>query len=516
MSFEPTEEQQAVIQATRHGRDSLLIRAYAGCAKTTTLTLAAKEIKIPGLALAFNKHIKAELASKFPGNFVVQTMNGLGHQAIGRAMPQRNLRLDDKKLGRLIGEVAKDWKTEVSGDQWDSLRQLVSQAMNAGLVPSRFSTGQELLYDEPQNWQYFVDDLFIEEDEQEWFVGLAHEVLERHVEEALSGIISFDDQNYFSVCVQGKFPQFPLLMVDEAQDLSPLNHEMVRKSVRPDGRLIVCGDEKQAIYGFRGADHESMGKLRALRGAWVDLPLTQTFRCPKAVVARQQAHAPGFRAAAGNKQGLFTTLPAESKLTWGWDDVEALAPAGGTLAVLCRNNAPLLSLAFKLLRQRIAVSMLGRDIGQGLVKLVKSITRDGSMPIAEFAMMLEEWKTKEVSLAIANGKEHKIDGITDRVECLEAVMTYAGVKTAADLSREITALFAKENGRVNLASIHKAKGLEWDLVLLLDPWRIPSKQAKNEAARGNEAPIIQEWNLKYVAETRSKEILIHASIGEFE
>ena len=50
-----------------------------------------------------------------------------------------------------------------------------------------------------------------------------------------------------------------------------------------------------------------------------------------------------------------------------------MEPYGHDVAVLCRNNAPLLSMAFKLLRRGIGVKMLGRDIGKGLVPLAKKL-----------------------------------------------------------------------------------------------------------------------------------------------
>ena len=76
-----------------------------------------------------------------------------------------------------------------------------------------------------------------------------------------------------------------------------------------------------------------MESLRKLRQDWIDLPLTLTFRCPKAVVARQQEHAPGYRAAETNAEGQVLHLRARED-GWTWADI----PPGQT-AVLCRNNA---------------------------------------------------------------------------------------------------------------------------------------------------------------------------------
>ena len=121
-------------------------------------------------------------------------------------------------------------------------------------------------------------------------------------EKSFEGLISFDDQIYMSAMFHGVFPRFSVTMVDEAQDLSPLNHIMIQKTAA--GRIIAVGDAKQAIYAFRGADSNSMQNLRKLRKEWIDLPLATTFRCPTLIVNRQQDHAPGFTAFHTNPQGL--------------------------------------------------------------------------------------------------------------------------------------------------------------------------------------------------------------------
>src|SRR5271169_852963 len=74
----PTDEQQAIVEATSQSADSLMIEAYAGCAKTTSLELLGRRVRSPALALAFNKSIATELQSRFAANFEVKTMNGFG------------------------------------------------------------------------------------------------------------------------------------------------------------------------------------------------------------------------------------------------------------------------------------------------------------------------------------------------------------------------------------------------------------------------------------------------------
>ena len=57
----------------------------------------------------------------------------------------------------------------------------------------------------------------------------------------------------------GRWPQFPVVFLDEAQDLSAMNHKMAGLVLRPEGRLVVVGDKKQAIYAWRGASGNSLG-----------------------------------------------------------------------------------------------------------------------------------------------------------------------------------------------------------------------------------------------------------------
>src|ERR1700683_577875 len=130
----PTEEQLAVCEAMP-GSDSVMVNAFAGCAKSSTLALAAPGIKVPALALAFNKKIAKDLEPRLPGNFTVKTLNGLGFGAWIRANPGAKFTIDDRKLGKLVSTVARERKIDLSSDQWDQLRRLVSGVMLAGITP---------------------------------------------------------------------------------------------------------------------------------------------------------------------------------------------------------------------------------------------------------------------------------------------------------------------------------------------------------------------------------------------
>lgn len=521
----PTPEQEAFIEAVDKG-PSVAAEAYAGTAKSTSIQMAAPRVRVPAIALAFNKKIAMELQPRLPANFKVQTFNGFGHSAWARALPGINrMELDERKLGKLVSQVAKDRKVDLSAEQWNQLRRLVSGAMLAGITPG--GEGLPLASDDPETWWEVADGLWMLRDDFDFLSDMAHEVLERNNQLSRQGIISFDDQIYASACLGGKFPQFPAMFVDEAQDLSPLNHHQLAQAMRPDGKLVAVGDPRQAIYAFRGADSQSMINLRKLRPEWQERRLTLTFRCPKIVVARNQAHAPGFTAFHTNAEGRFERFrsPEVDGLVgsdgmslggWDWSTLQkALPKPGASLAILCRNNGPLLGLAFKLLRRQIGVSMLGRDLGKSLIALARKLAPEDHQSTAEVAGAVRDWQEREVSFAMASGNEHRVSGINDRAECLLAVIQGSEARDAREVRQAIERLFAGNGTQVVLGSIHRSKGLEWDCVLHLDSWRIPSKYAKEAALAGDPRQMEQEWNLKYVCETRSKHTLLEGNLGDF-
>ena len=517
MTFQLTPEQTEILAAVKDSPTSLMVSALAGCGKTSTLTLIAQALPpSPSLALAFNVKIKKELESRFPSHFEIKTLNGLGHSAWGKAIGKR-CEVDDRKIGKIINQLAKDEGITVAGDQWVDIKNLVTAAQQAGLVPSTYP--HKSLRDDTQvTWGELAEDLGISAPSP-LLLDFARAVLIESCKQAFQGLISYDDQIYMSAMFNGVFPRFPLVMVDEAQDLSPLNHIQVRKCAA--GRLIVVGDPKQAIYAFRGADTESMAKLRALRPEWIDLTLSVTFRCPRRVVTRQQAHAPGFRAHESNHQGRVIDLPAKAlpgeddgDATWSWDEVSSALP-GEPIAVLCRNNAPLVAMAFKLLRRGIGCHMLGRDLGRGLTAQAKKLLPQDDTPAEECVRIITDWSDSQQALAMANDRMDKAESIADQAECPIAILESGPCATAGELKQKITELFSKDSGLVTLATAHRAKGLEWPVVLHLDPWRVPSKWAQRAADAGDPRQLQQEHNLQYVLETRTQHTLILANLRSF-
>lgn len=84
--------------------------------------------------------------------------------------------------------------------------------------------------------------------------------------------------------------RYPVALIDEFQDTDPVQWRIFKRlylSEGAGGRLVVIGDPKQAIYGFRGADVatylEARNELTQSGGKWV--PLTESFRATPELVA---------------------------------------------------------------------------------------------------------------------------------------------------------------------------------------------------------------------------------------
>ena len=126
MPHPPTDEQQQVIEAASSKTESLMISAYAGTAKSTTLQMAAPSVRTISLALAFNKKIADELRPRLPDHFTVKTLNALGHAAWAKTLAVQSIKLDDRKIGKLITQTAKDFKIHLTTAQWDQSRGWIS------------------------------------------------------------------------------------------------------------------------------------------------------------------------------------------------------------------------------------------------------------------------------------------------------------------------------------------------------------------------------------------------------
>lgn len=467
-AFEPTAEQQAAVIAARDTGDNLLITALAGAAKTTTLVLIAEALPEQEiLCLAFNKKIATEMQARLPSNCVAKTLNSLGHTIWGQAIGKRLVVNTDKNynlLSAAIEGLSSDMKNEVF-ERFSEILQAVRFGKSCGYVPdNKEGTGPGKLRGLMGTDEYFAH---IEEIFPEWIIELIETVSARSIEMAWRGEIDFDDQILMPTCGIGAFPRYPVTLVDEAQDLSALNHRMLEKLVGK-RRLIAVGDKHQAIYGFRGAHEDSMELLRE-KFSMTELTLNTSFRCPISVVQEARSRAPHMHWPDWAKEGQVTHLHE-------WDH----SAIPDNAAILCRNNAPLFGMALKLLKAGRYPELIGNDIGKALVKIMKKFGKS-QMPRADVETAILAWKEAQ------SVKSRNKANVADRAECM-LIFASAG-DTLGDAIAFAEHIFAS-SGPIKLMTGHKSKGLEFDHVFLLDPQLIGKER--------------QEPNIRYVMQTRAK------------
>lgn len=507
MPHNPTPEQQAIIDFIGgEPQASLIVDARAGAAKSSTIEMAAPAIlpEHSPLALAFNKRIADELKPRLPPHFVVKTMNALGHAAWATARGKR-INVDADKMYAVGKEMASGFQSgdaEKDGALLAQALQLCAMAKSQGLVPLGAPLGiKGPIEDHADSWEEFA---FIKGFElTDEAMMLARAMLKRSIDMAYKGEIDFADQIYMSVLFGGVYPKHHTVIVDEAQDLSHLNHLQLKKCTRV--RLIAVGDPYQAIYAFRGADSNSMTNLQDTVGFdFQQLGLTKSFRVPHLISERQLQHVPDYGSMPWLGDGQVQNWDA---VTGGWslDDI----PRKG--AILCRNNAPLLRMAFALIKARRPVKILGRDIGAGLAGIIEKLSNKKPIPLEALDEKLKAWREKEATKA--GDSERKLDMLNDRYESLLVLIEASEKDNAVAAAQFIRDLFSDTaSADLVLSSGHRAKGFEWDWVMHLEPSKVPSKQAQRAEARGDSGPILQEYNLKYVIETRTKDILVEAHL----
>jgi superfamily I DNA/RNA helicase len=314
------------------------------------------------------------------------------------------------------------------------------------------------------------------------------------------------------------FPQFDFVFIDEAQDTNATRREVAKRMLKdyqllvtkdntlhekPSGRLIAVGDRHQAIYGFTGADNDALDILKKEFSA-AELPLSTCFRCSKSVIRHAQSIVPHIQPRTGAIEGTVNLKMPE--YNFHENLFNQRFPDLPHSAILCRKNAPLISLAFQLLEKQIPCRIEGRDIGQELIKLCKKLD-DSSKPSLSLSLR------KHLSDQSSKLSPYKLDLLSDKISAITSILQLPSITSVPQLYQQIESVFSdydpSKPSKLTLSSIHKSKGLEWSTVYLLgrNAW-MPSKFATQPWMEE------QEQNLIYVAITRAKETLYEITVEE--
>jgi len=468
-------EQIAIWDYILNGNGHLIVEAKAGTGKSFTCQIGMWKLlsSYRILYVCFNTAIKDEFKSKAPATADVLTLNGAGYRMVLNSFPKSKTVKD--KVDAILTELAP--KERENYALVNAVKKLV------GLCQGYLSDGtntQELLEFAARH------EVELDAEFQELALQLVPQVLVKS--KAMPLTISFADQMWLPIVLNLPSKKYDFIFIDEAQDLNACQHQLVMKMLSPTGRIIMVGDPNQAIYGFRGSDTDSMPNfakiLEATGKEVMRLPLNVSRRCAKSIIREAQRYVPEITALDEAPEGEIVR-----------DDTNTGTYNNGDL-VLCRTNAPLSSLAFKLLKEGRKVQIQGRDIGEGLNSLIMRMQADN---VTDLIIRLEKWRDEQIAKFAGSRIAQRVEEqATDKVDCIVAFCQNAS--SVASVMLTIQTIFADvdhtNKNYILLSSIHRAKGLESDTVV----WLAPEITCKAEQPWQQ----VQEDNLRYVATTRAK------------
>jgi DNA helicase II / ATP-dependent DNA helicase PcrA len=498
--FVPSLQQDAFLAHLRVADSHLLLEARAGTGKSTTCREGARVLADRGrrsIYACFNQHIAREFQADLPPSCRAATLHSLGFALLRSALG--NVQVDEDKGDRL---AEKFFPHHVGRTHRRAACRLASLCKSLYPPPSFYALPAGL----PQlDYLEVVRPVLLQLAAQFEVAlpdGVGREEVLVVVPELLALMqqdprtIDFDDMVWLPVALNLTAPRSPdVLFVDEAQDLNPVQHAIVDR-LCPDGRVVVVGDRFQAIYAWRGADADSIPtlerKLKATDRGLRTFPLTVTRRCPQSHVKLVRTLVPDLDYLPNAIDGTIQSIKPEAYVDW-------LAPGD---MVLCRTNAPLVSAAYHLIRSGTRAFVRGRDIGKGLIAL---ISRLRCRTVNELMQQAQNHRTAErTKLSELRNPESAIQAVDDKVDCLLALCE--GAATVDEVRSRAESLFSdlSEENAVILSSVHRAKGLERERILIIRPDLLPGPWARTPADHQ------QESNLVYVACTRAKRVLAFA------
>ena len=464
-----TNEQAAIFDCIRDNNNHIIVNAGAGTGKTSTIVEAAKMIGGETAAfLAFNKSIATELAKKLPDGVEAKTFHAFGFAAI-RAAGVRT-KVNNYKVSNIIGDLlGKDFYAA-------PLKKLVS-LVKGGLVEGTDIKSINKLIDE-------FNISFNSQREEDLAIQSIPAIL--NISKKETQTIDFDDMIWLPLVNNYPFPKYDVLFVDEAQDFNESQREMISKCVNG-GRCIIVGDKNQAIYGFRGADSNSINlfRQRLMKGSREisEFPLSISWRCPLSVVKEANRYVKEFSAPDSAIQG---NVVVEADFNPQRNDM-----------VLCRYNAPLVGAFYDLISQGKSAYILGRDMTKGLITAVQRISKNNHMGVEEFSQLFNQDYTHNHGRLMEQGKKNQALALEDKRDCISIFINKS--TTVGGIIEEIKRVFdGSDKGEIMLSTVHKAKGLEADNVYILATERMPHPLGG-----------VEENNICYVAITRSKKNLFY-------
>lgn len=486
----PTDEQDKIVELSKVAQQ-LKISAYAGAAKTSTLVMVAAANPVKSLMLTFNKALAVEAKERFPQHVECRTTHSLAYQHEGVQMAHK-LKRPSGRYQNVAGtgsEIGKFFRTGdfiylLKGER--ETRRLKQGGVGVAIkeTVARFEQSAEREMD-TRHVSCTPCDIFMLRDPAAMrqykasVLGYAQRLWKMRTDLNSPVLATHDTYLKLYQLSNPSLAQYEIIYMDESQDVNPVVMDIFL-SQQKHSRLFAVGDEYQNIYSWRGAVN---GMLEL---DWQEASLTKSFRFGQEIGdlsdkilakdGRIITNVKGFEKLS-TLVCLSQDLPAST-----WDN---------QYTQLFRTNSGLISEAVLLLEAGKNVH-LEIDVGD-FTKLIESAialkNAEMSKVKHESLLQYESWRELAEEAQIIKGELYRV---WDMVEKGKAYHILDILKNHQNMP----------NPDVILTTAHKAKGREWDVVILAEDFGDPYDKEGNWIGLND-----MERNLLYVAATRAKKVL---------
>lgn len=270
-------------------------------------------------------------------------------------------------------------------------------------------------------------------------------------------------------------PQFDILLIDEAQDLSKIQWDMVHMLAKNSAKTIIAGDDDQAIFQWNGADVDQFIKLKAPARV-----LEKSYRLPYPIYSK----AIDIRSRIKRKRKkVFTHADGEGHVSY-CADINDIDFEDGEWLILARNNHTL----------KLAKDML---VDHGL-----NYVQKGKLGVDEkLYQAAKDWTNQKITDDVEKYVGRKeIDYSETHVTKWYDAFDRASYLSKYYIRRVLERGDSITQPRIELSTIHGAKGKERENVVLFTDI---SKRTWENLERNPD----EEHRVFYVGVTRAKKRL---------